>query len=307
MKKHTVDVQGGPVASLADRYVMTSLMVFIIAAVDSIGGLNGLWTVEGDERPLILGAEFLMLLVLLANSFALKNWVYRNTTRPIYRQVAWLSIASLLLCIGGDLVNFNLPETYYRYGSVVKHDYLADSIWFFAPGYLLLLIACVRVAQTNGMNGLPLAGMLSVAGIIGGVSINAMHLPGTGDYVSAMTGFYGIFISIVGAGGLAFVLSFKKARLNPGVLLVGGGVILATLADSVIGQFWIYGNTGEGYFPAARYVNWTLYIGSQCLVIHIARIGLLNSPTPGHGEYGQGVDGFRGRRKVIAETDRPTS
>jgi len=261
---------------LADKYAVTSLVVWLAATVDAIGGYTGLWTVEGGERPIILGAEFLMLLALFANSLALKNWVYRNTTRSLYRQVAWLSVGSLLLCIGGDLVNFNLPETYYRHGSVVKHDYLADSVWFFAPGYLLLLIASVRVALANGMSGLSIAALMSVAGIIGGVSINAMHLPGTGDYVAAITGFYAVFITIVGASGLAFVLSFKTAGFRPGVLLIGGGIVLAAVADSVIGQFWIYGNGGEGYFPEARYVNWSLYIGSQCLVIHLARIALWN-------------------------------
>jgi hypothetical protein len=217
-----------------------------------------------------------MLLVLLGNSLALKNWVYRNTTHSLYRQVAWLSIASLVLCIGGDLVNFNLPETYYRHGSVVKHDYLADSVWFFAPGYLLLLSAAVRVALDNGLGGLTIAGLLSVAGLIGGVSINAMHLPGTDVYVSAITGFYGVLITAVGASGLAFALSFEKSRLRPAVLLVGGGIVLAAIADSVIGQFWIYGNNGEGFFPEARYVNWSLYIGSQCLVIHLARVAVWN-------------------------------
>jgi len=58
------------------------------------------------------------------------------------------------------------------------------------------------------------------------------------------------------------------------VWLVATGLVLATVADGVIGQFWIYGNDGEGYFPAAKYVNWSLYIGSQCLVIHLARVAV---------------------------------
>lgn len=257
-----------------DRYAIASLAIWLAATADAVGGLLGLWSVNGDERSFVLGAETLMLLALLANSLALKNWVYRNTAAPLYRQVAWLSVVSLALCIGGDLVNFNLPETYYRYGPIVRHDYLADSVWFFAPGYLLLLVAVVRIALANGLGGWVMTGMLMPAAIIGGAAIYAMHLPGTGDYVSAMTGFYGVFITAVGASGLVFILSFGKARFEPGVLLVGGGIVLAAVADSVIGQFWIYGNSGEGYFPAARYINWSLYIGSQCLVIHLARVSL---------------------------------
>jgi len=257
-----------------DRFILISLIVWLTAMVDATGGLVGLWSVSGDARLFILGAEALMLLVLLVNALALKNWVYRHTSVSVYRQAAWLSVGSLALCILGDLVNFNLPETYYRHGSVVKHDYLADSVWFFAPGYLLMLIAVVRLSLANGLSGLFIAGVLSVAGILGGVSINAMHLPGTGDYVSGITGFYGVFITIVGASGLTFIFSFGNARFRPAVLLVGGGVVLVALADSVIGQFWIYGNGGEGYFPEVRYVNWVLYIGSQCLVIHLARVAL---------------------------------
>lgn len=262
----------------ADRYVIASVVIWLAATVDALGGLLGLWSVEGEERGVLLSAEALMLAALFANSLALKQWVYRNTTRSLYRQVAWLSVLSLALCIGGDLVNFNLPETYYRHGPIIKHDYLADSIWFFAPGYLVLLFAVLRITLANGLSGRVVSGTLWLAAILGGGAIYGMHLPGTGDYVSAMTSFYAIFITVVGASGLAFVLSFGAARFQPAVLLVGGGVVLAAAADSVIGQFWIYGNGGEGYFPEARYVNWSLYIGSQCLVIHLARVSLRYGP-----------------------------
>ncbi|MDI9244715.1 hypothetical protein [Marinobacter sp. CHS3-4] len=262
----------------ADVYVKVSLAVWLAATVDALGGLMGFWSVVGDARELVLIAEFVMMLVLLINCYALKNWIVRHTDHSLYRQVAWLSVGSLVLCILGDLVNFNLPESYYRYGQVVKHDYLADSVWFFAPGYLLLLIAAVRIARANGLGIAGIAALLAVAGIIGGVSINAMHLPGTGTYVSAITGFYGIFITVVGASGIVFMLSFGKRRFRPGVLLVSVGILMAAVADSVIGQFWIYGNGGEGFFPAARYVNWSLYVGSQCLVIHLARVAYWNRP-----------------------------
>ncbi len=262
----------GPTLWVRDRYVITSLVIWLAATADAVGGLLGLWSVEGDGRLFVLGAETLMLLALFANTLALKNWVYRNTSISLYRQIAWLSLASLALCICGDLVNFNLPQTFYRHGPVVKHDYLADSVWFFAPGYLLLLIAVVKVALANGMSAAALTISGIVAGLAGGAAFTAMYLPGTGTYVSAITGFYAVFITVVGASGLAFVLSFRKAGLKPAVLLVGGGIVIAAVADSVIGQFWIYGNGGEGYFPAARYINWSLYVGSQCLVIHLARV-----------------------------------
>ena len=53
---------------------------------------------------------------------------------------------------------------------------------------------------------------------------------------------------------------------------VACGLVLATLADAVIGQFWLFGRGGQGWFPAVRDVNWVLYIGSQALVIHLPRL-----------------------------------
>lgn len=257
-----------------DKLSLTSLFIWLVATLDAAGGLLGFWSVDGPERDYVLAVEGLLLLALLGNAIGVKRWVYRQSERPLHRQVALLSVASLVLCMGGDLVNFNLPETYYRHGQVVKHDYLADSVWFFAPGYLLLLIATLKVAFANGLSGYVAITLLSVAGLFGGIAINAMHLPGTGDYVSVITGFYGVFITVVGASGLALLVSFGQARWTPSVVLLSVGVLLAALADSVIGQFWIYGNQGEGFYPAARYINWSLYIGSQCLVIHLARVAV---------------------------------
>ncbi len=257
-----------------DKLARLSIAIWLVASLDAAGGILGLWSVEGGERVAILLVEGLVLCALFGNAVAVRRWVCQRSKNALHRQVAGLSIASIVLCICGDLVNFNLPSTYFRHGSVVKHDYLADSVWFFAPGYLLLLIAVLKVTFANGASRLFVTALLVIAGLLGGVTINAMHLPGTGDYVSAMTGFYGVFITIVGAAGVALCLSFGTHRTSPTVVLVSGGVVLAAVADSVIGQFWIYGNQGEGFYPMARYVNWSLYIGSQCLVIHLSRISV---------------------------------
>lgn len=55
---------------------------------------------------------------------------------------------------------------------------------------------------------------------------------------------------------------------------LGGGVglVLASVADVVIGSFWIYGNEGQGFFPLVSDLNWMIYIGSQCLVLHLPRV-----------------------------------
>ena len=110
--------------------------------------------------------------------------------------------------------------------------------------------------------------------LVGITSFISMHLSGTGTHVSIVTGSYAVLITLVGASGLILLTAFRNSVIKRGVWLVSIGLVLAAAADGVIGQFWIYGNGGEGFFPAAKYVNWSLYIGSQCLLIHIARLAV---------------------------------
>lgn len=257
-----------------DKYIFTSCVVAIAACVDAVGGVLGLWSVTAGERAMILALEAVMLTGLLANSYALMRWVHTHSASSDLHRVALLSFVSLALCTGGDLVNFNLPETYYRHGSVVKHDYLADSVTFFAPGYLLLLVAVCLVARHRQLRLKIIAGVLTLGALIGGLSFASMHLPGTGIRVSAITGTYAMLISALGASGLLLLFTYGGLRAPRGVWLVTVGVVLAAIADGVIGQFWIYGNGGEGYFPTVRYVNWMIYAVSQCLVIHLARVAV---------------------------------
>jgi hypothetical protein len=81
----------------------------------------------------------------------------------------------------------------------------------------------------------------------------------------------------VGTFGFIIIYTFGGLKASYGVWLVGIGFILASVADSVIGRFWIYGNGGEGYYPEVRHVNWIMYIGSQCLVIYLPYIFILNN------------------------------
>lgn len=254
-----------------------------------MGGLLGLWSVAGsnNERLTLLSIEAATMLVLVANSFAIKCWVYRTTTNPLYRRLGWLGFLSLALCFCGDVVNFNLPQTLYRHGGVVRHDYLADSVLFFAPGYLLLLAAVVLVTVRNNIGPTVWGGIFVVAAVAGIASFASMHLPGTGFYVSMLTGGYSVLITAVGLSGVVLVICFGGVRASPGIWLVGLGLVLAAVADGIIGQFWLYGNDGAGYFPWAREVNWIIYVGSQCLVIHLPRVMLRQSQVTaaGHGSF----------------------
>ncbi|KGJ87434.1 hypothetical protein [Colwellia psychrerythraea] len=257
-----------------DKYLVTSLIIWLVALIESIGGLCGFWSITGKERITILFIESAILIALLGNCYAIKNWLYRHSTEVSHRLIAWLVLAALILCICGDIVNFNLPLTYHRYGGVVKHDYLADSVFFFAPGYALFLVAACWISLVNGLKPKVLVVIMIIACLVGAASFFSMHLPGTGLYVSMITGSYAVLITLVGASALLLLMVLGKSSAKLTVWLIASGLILAMVADAVIGQFWIYGNNGQGYFPVAKYVNWVLYIGSQCLLIHLARLAV---------------------------------
>ncbi|HBY85704.1 MAG TPA: hypothetical protein DEO86_07510 [Colwellia sp.] len=260
--------------NLIDKYFVTSLIIWVVATIESLGGLAGYWSITGNERFSILFVESAILVALFANCFAIKNWVYRHSSETTHRVIAWIAIIALALCICGDVVNFNLPLTYYRYGGIVKHDYLADSVTYFAPGYALFLTIACWLAISNGTKPKVIYSWGVIAILLGVASFISMHLSGTGKHVSLVTGGYAVLITLVGASGLVLLAAFHNSVFKRGVWLVSIGLVLAAAADGVIGQFWIYGNGGEGFFPAAKYVNWSLYIGSQCLLIHIARLAV---------------------------------
>ncbi|ODA35416.1 hypothetical protein A8L45_04185 [Veronia pacifica] len=251
------------------NYVFAVLAILVVATTDAVGSLLGFWfapETAGNKMWVIKG---LLLLALVLLSFSVKRWVYQQTSDGFYRKVAWLSLLSLLVCLGGDITNANFSETFYRYDGVVKHDYLADSVMFFGPGYLLLLINGALVTRRNGIKP-TVIGQFILAGVLAGaLSIFIMHIPGTGVFVKTMTSIYAALIGAVGLLGILLIHSFGGIRASKGVWMVGFGFMLAAIADAVIGHFWIYGNGGQGYYPDVRHVNWILYAASQAMVIYL--------------------------------------
>ena len=254
-----------------DRQIAGSLVAFSAALIVSLGGILGLWS-SPQSLP-ILVVEIATLLVLLANSFLIMLWVYKTSSSVFHRRLAWLCLLSLGLCIGGDIVNFNFPQTYFRHGDVVKHDYLADSVFFFGPGYALLLAAVLSVVRISGQFRFSRILALLVASLaLSSVTFLSMYIPGSGAYVAFITGGYSLLITAVGVSAALLLASYGFVRAPIGIFAVCLGLLLATIADAVIGAYWIYGNGGEGFFPVARDVNWALYIASQCLVIHLPKV-----------------------------------
>jgi len=274
-----------PPASLLTlpSFLMTASTLLQLAAL--FCHQRGLATVQG--QPWFGALEMLLILVLLGNGWRLRQWsrglpgpATPDAARHHYppsgssghhdqplgmgalsgggvSRIATLCLASLAVCALGDLVNRNFPQTFFQHDTVIAHGYLADSVWFFLPGYVLFMVAAWRATPAVDAR-LKAFTVLLMAGL-GLLSFLQMVLPGTGLYVRLLTGAYAMVITVMVAAGLWIGLAYRSR----GGWLVAGGAVLASVADAVIGQFWLY---GTGYYPQVAHLNWILYFISQALI-----------------------------------------
>ena len=233
--------------------------------------LIGLFTPNNKEILLFLTVSSLCLLMF--NSVAISAWVFHQFKDKQLRFIAVLCSAALMLCTVGDVINFNLSQHYHRYATLIKHDYLIDSILFFAPGYSLLFLACVLAyKRQQAISQLKSILFMVVVLVISATSLASMYLDGAGIPILAMTGAYSVVVTAVALMGLVLVVAYGGFYAPKSIIWVSLGLLLAALADAIIGAFWIYGNQGQGFYPQVRYINWFIYISSQCLVIHLAKV-----------------------------------
>ncbi len=233
--------------------------------------LIGLFTPNNKEILLFLTVSSLCLLMF--NSVAISAWVFHQFKDKQLRFIAVLCSAALMLCTVGDVINFNLSQHYHRYATLIKHDYLIDSILFFAPGYSLLFLACVLAyKRQQAISQLKSILFMVVVLVISATSLASMYLDGAGIPILAMTGVYSVVVTSVGLMGLVLVVTYGGFHAPKPIIWVSLGLFLAALAHAIIGAFWIYGNQGQGFYPQVRYINWFIYISSQCLVIHLAKV-----------------------------------
>jgi hypothetical protein len=233
--------------------------------------LIGLFTPNNKEILLFLTVSSLCLLMF--NSVAISAWVFHQFKDKQLRFIAVLCSAALMLCTVGDVINFNLSQHYHRYATLIKHDYLIDSILFFAPGYSLLFLACVLAyKRQQAISQLKSILFMVVVLVISATSLATMYLDGAGIPILAMTGVYSVVVTAVALMGLMLVIAYGGFYAPKPIMWVSLGLFLAALADAIIGAFWIYGNQGQGFYPQVRYINWFIYISSQCLVIHLAKV-----------------------------------
>ena len=254
--------------SIKHPHQIISFIAWLCALVVLLVGL-----ITPDKKEILLLLTVSSLCLLMFNSVAITTWVFHQFKDKQLRFIALLCSAALMLCTVGDVINFNLSQHYHRYTTLIKHDYLVDSILFFAPGYSLLFLACVLAyKRQQAISRLKSACFIIVVLVVSATSLASMYLDGAGIPILAMTGFYSVVVTAVALMGLVLVAAYGGFYAPKPIMWVSLGLLLAALADAIIGTFWIYGNQGQGFYPQVRYINWFVYISSQSLVIHLAKV-----------------------------------
>jgi len=235
--------------------VFPALLVLAIVATQLLAWHLGI--VDGAAKWALAGIEMVALLALLWNGWRIRRYLAGQGPAASQQRAATLVFWSLAVCILGDLVNRNLPPRFFSYDSVIEHSYLADSVWFFFPGYALF-IAAAWLASRDRVAAIWRIPALLIVALAGLLSFFDLVLPGTSTYIQIMTGAYTMLISMMVAAGLWILLAFGK-RSWPVAL----GAVLATVADALIGHFWLF---GTGWYPAIAFINFIVYFLSQALI-----------------------------------------
>ncbi|GEK09486.1 hypothetical protein J8Z24_20125 [Pseudoalteromonas sp. SCSIO 43201] len=257
------------------HYKLHVLSLLGIAFIMAIFGNGALWHSHQALLQWWLPAVSVLLLLHL-------GWRIRQASLSVGTTALYLDIklcwVALLLCSGGDLINVNPLQIYHRQDTVIKHDYLIDSIWLFASGYGLLLWLLVRMLKREfSLTITQTTLLIVVAAVLSSLSYYQLYLPNISLYSLLLSAGYSFLVALLAVfGGWLAVQNLRLGlRLNYAVAL---GFILAMVADAIIGQFWLFANNGEGYFPIARHVNWIIYISSQALLL-LFPIALIRTHT----------------------------
>lgn len=244
-------------ATLSTRQLrlLPAILVLAVIVIESVAWYAGV--TAGPAKWALAAAEMILLVGLLWNGWRIRRAVATHTTADLPRQVATLVFASLAICLLGDLVNRNLPPRFFSYDNIIEHSYLADSVWLFFPGYALFIVAAWRASRAR-ITAYWYAPTLLLAAIGGALLFLDMLPDGTATYIRIMTGAYTMLIAMMVPAGLWILLAFGR-RSWPVAL----GAVLATVADALIGQFWLF---GTGWFPAIAFINLMVYFLSQALI-----------------------------------------
>jgi len=257
------------------RFTKVSFFLWLCAVVQSALAIVGVVSINqsSNERILFGIIELLTMALLILNAIAIKKFMAKQDC-AIAKRFSSVCLYSLVFCFAGDVVNRNFMQQFYQYDEVIKHSYLADSVMFFFPGYLLLVLAIAHFALTHCLS----KRLITVTAIIvAAIALNTyydMHLMATDHLLTLITASYSVLVSILAVSALWLVKACTPYRIPIRFWCAALGLILAMVADAIIGKFWIFGNQGQGYFPLVSQVNWIVYFASQALIQQLP-IGLL--------------------------------
>lgn len=201
--------------------------------------------------------EMALVVLLGVQGWRIVRWAATTGQPPLVGALARLCLASLVLCGLGDLVNRNYLEQSFQFDDVVRHSYLITSIWFFLPGYAVVVWA-LRRATEHRIPARAAAATVALGAVAGAVAVAATRVPGMAAYPTAMVAAYTVVLAVLGASTWWLVRTDGLAASIVVVL----GCWLALLADLLIGTWWI----AEDRYPTVEHANWIIYFASLAMI-----------------------------------------
>lgn len=256
-----------PTFHIQNRFAKIAALIWLLAIIQSSLAIIGIFTITQSQYERIAFGVFeliTMSLVIIYSVAILRSIAKQKCT--LAETVSKACVGSLLLCFVGDVINRNFMQQFYQYDEIVKHSYLADSVLFFFPGYLLIIATVAFVAYNQGVTKTFMAITALLASVIALVTYQDMHIANSSLTLTVITMSYSVLVSILAVSALWLLKAFAWSKAPLGIWLAAGGLVLAMVADAIIGQFWIFGNQGQGFFPVVSHSNWIVYIGSQLLI-----------------------------------------
>lgn len=244
-----------------ERFSANVMSLLAVSLVIQCLALLDLFPISANSigRHIFSTVEMSLVVFLIWQSYQTIRWSRSQTT--LVQKTAKLCFYSVILCGTGDFINRNYFESYYQFDQVLKHSYLMLAGLVFLPGYLLILKANIDLTKTHISKSFFRASIFM--GLIAGCGTYAINHNGAMRLFSnSMILFYGIAVSILAISTVWLIKTYGWLASHVVVI----GIILGpTIADAIIGNFWIY----RDYFPRVEHINWLVYFTSLAMTQYL--------------------------------------
>ena len=241
-------INGVVLALVAVSTVMQ--VVALVVRSDAIaGGTTG--------RQVFSTVEMLLVVLLAWQGWRIIGWARAMGRGVLVERTAVWCFVSLVLCALGDLVNRNYLRQYFQWDGVIRHSYLITAIWFFLPGYAVI-VGVNRMVTRSAVSRRFAVVTAVVAAALGAIAFAADHVAGMGRYPATMIPLYSMVLAVLAGSTIWLVKTFGW---RPSAVVVIG-CLLAPVADALIGKFWI----ASDHFPTIEHANWIIYFASLAMI-----------------------------------------